>query len=182
MHSKECRPCTTYPRFAHAPIPGAKTPAAYSAALKFQVPVMKGAAYYNIRSLRVGNNIHMPVHHAQRLLNSRVGLDPRTYGAQGFAKIISSNAVGGLLSFGPQALIDARDSNSLGEFFERSAYSQPANVVGFATSVLTAAAIGSAPLVLVIGISFLLGTIAQKAFVEYGGDKKLGDGLTKGQW
>ncbi|HGY9627734.1 TPA: hypothetical protein ACOJM5_004147 [Pseudomonas putida] len=152
-------------------------------ALKFQVPVMKGAAYYNIRSLRVGNNIHMPVHHAQRLLNSRVGLDPQTYGSRGFAKIISSNAVGALLSFGPQAYIDARASHSLGEFWERSAYSQPANLAAFAGGVLATVFLGSlgAPLVIVIGMSFIAGTIAQKEFIERGLDKKYGDWLTRGR-
>ena len=151
--------------------------------LKFQVPVMKGAAYYNVGALRVGNNIHMPVHQAQRLLNSRVGLDSRTYSSRGFAKVISSNAVGGILSFGPQAYTDARASHSLGEFWERSADSQPTNVAAFAGGVLATVVLGSlgVPLVIVIGMSFIAGIIAQKEFIESGFDKKYGDWLKKGR-
>ncbi|EKT4468569.1 hypothetical protein QEL93_004004 [Pseudomonas putida] len=149
-------------------------------ALKFQVPVMKGAAYYNVRSLRVGNNIHMPVHHAQRLLNSRVGLDPQTYGSKGFAKVISSNAVGGLLSFGPQALIDARASHSLGEFWERSAYSQISNLVGFSVGVAATVFLGGAglPLVVVIALSAATSTFVQHQFIKSGFDRRIGDALT----
>ncbi|EKT4522515.1 hypothetical protein QEM13_001748 [Pseudomonas putida] len=151
-------------------------------ALKFQVPVMKGAAHYNFGALRVGNNIHMPAHQAQRLLNSRVGLDPRTYGSRGFAKIISSNAVGALLSFGPQAYIDARASHSLGEFWERSAYSQSANAAAFAGGVIATVVFASMglPLVMVIGASFLVSTKIQHAFIENRLDRAVGDALTKG--
>lgn len=122
----------------------------------------------------------MPVHQAQRLLNSRVGLDPQTYGSKGFAKVISSNAVGGLLSFGPQALIDARASHSLGEFWERSAYSQISNLVGFSVGVAATVFIGGAglPLVVVIALSAAASTFVQHQFIKSGFDRRIGDALT----
>ncbi|MFV3383490.1 MULTISPECIES: hypothetical protein [Pseudomonas] len=148
--------------------------------LKFQIPAMQAAAYYNFGPLQVGNHLHVPAYGSQRMLNSRLGLDPKMYGKQGFGKIVGGNAVGAALAFGPQAVADARASGSIGEFFERSAYSQSGNAVAFGVGLVVTIALAAAstPVVLVIIASYLSGTAAQYFFNEFNLDKSLGNRLT----
>lgn len=95
-------------------------------------------------------------------------------------RILTGNAAGGLLAFGPQVIIDASQSSSAGDFAQRSAYSQPTNAVAFVAGA-GAAAIATAfaaPVVVVIVASIGAGMVAQLIMSKSGLDQTIGDFFT----
>ncbi|QKZ02398.1 hypothetical protein [Pseudomonas eucalypticola] len=147
--------------------------------LHLEIPLTAQATNYRI--LNKSGNTHVRVPAA--------GTAPRlgkwswvhANGATGAAKVLSGNSVGALLAVGPQAYIDATNSNSVHEFLNKSAYSQPTNVAAFGAGVVVSVVFASTavPFVVVLAIGLSAGWLAQYAMGESGADKSIGDFLTK---
>jgi hypothetical protein len=73
--------------------------------------------------------------------------------------------------------MDARESDSIGEFLEKSAYSQVGNAAAFAAGAAVAIFIGG-PAIGVIALGIGLGALAQAGVSHFGVDKWVGDTLT----
>jgi hypothetical protein len=99
--------------------------------------------------------------------------------------LLGGNAVGALLTFGPQAYFDARDTGvlddpsnqkNLDKFVVASAASQSANAFGMLTSIAAGLAIAtvvsSAPVLIVVGIA--AGATGQAAFNAFGASEWVG--------
>ncbi|MED5611468.1 hypothetical protein VV867_27520 [Pseudomonas sp. JH-2] len=145
-------------------------------ALKFQIPASSTASIYRLGDLYSGGKIQVPRSQITSTLEKRIFIDSKMYGAKGFGKLIGSTSVGTLLSIGPQAYIDAKESKDLQEFLNRSAYSQVGNVAGLAAGVVVGLVGG--PAILVIAGGLIFGMAAQYVIGESGTDKKVGDILT----
>ncbi|MEL7941656.1 MULTISPECIES: hypothetical protein [Pseudomonas] len=145
--------------------------------LKFRIPATETARLYRVGGEVVGDLLQVPAYDTLKDLRSRTYIDAKAYGTRGFGKVLSSNAVGAALSFGPQAYIDASNSHSVGEFLEKSAYSQVGNVAAF-TAGFVVASLVAGPAVIVIGISLIAGAGAQFTVERFGADKAIGDFLT----
>lgn len=154
--------------------------------LHFEVPITAQAQSYKVLG-QVGRQVaHLPAYGTKGALSQRAML--HADGAKGGLKFMSGNAVGFALSVGPQAYLDYTSSASMNEFYKKTAYSQPTNVAAFAagtaasmavTFTLGAAAIGAAPLVLIIMVGWGAGLAMQAVMSNTGADKKIGDLLTK---
>jgi len=154
--------------------------------LHFEVPITAQAQSYKVLG-RVGGQVaHLPAHGTKGALNQRAMLHEK--GATGGLKFMTGNVVGFALAVGPQAYLDYTDSKSMQEFYNKSAYSQPTNVAAFAagsaaTMILSfylgAAALGAAPLVLIIMVGWGAGLAMQAIMNGTGADKKLGNIITK---
>ncbi|WP_245399384.1 hypothetical protein [Pseudomonas syringae] len=94
--------------------------------------------------------------------------------------------VGMAIAVGPQLAIDASNSKSWKELYNKSADSQLTNIIsavagiggGSAVGLLTGAlSLSAAPLAVVIGVGFLVGLGIQWVIVENGWDEKIGKAL-----
>lgn len=80
-------------------------------------------------------------------------------GAEGLERCLRGKVSGGILAFGPQAVVDWSTSTSFKDFAVKSAYSQPTNALVFAGGL--AIGTGSAPAVVVITLSLFAGLAIQ---------------------
>jgi hypothetical protein len=101
-------------------------------------------------------------------------------------KLMGGNSVGAALAVGPQAFLDYSSSTTGTEFYNKSVYSQPTNIVSAAVGVgsgyaLAGAAamfaVPAAPLVVVVAVGFVAGMVVQWAMVDFGVDKVIGNAL-----
>ncbi|MDU8432875.1 hypothetical protein RYA99_27300 [Pseudomonas syringae pv. actinidifoliorum] len=149
--------------------------------LFFEIPVTAVAKHYKILDAIGPSVAHVPVKNTSAALGQRAQLHAQ--GATGVLKHMGSNTVGVALAVGPQAYLDYSSSTTNLEFYNKSVYSQPTNIVsagfGVGTGYAMAAAaaffaVPAAPLVVVIAVSFGVGLVAQWVMVEFGIDKKIG--------
>jgi hypothetical protein len=80
-------------------------------------------------------------------------------GAEGLERCLRGKVSGGILAFGPQAVVDWSTSTSFKDFVVKSAYSQLTNALVFAADLAIGA--GSAPVVVVITLSLFAGLAIQ---------------------
>jgi len=154
--------------------------------LHFEVPITAQAQSYKVLG-KVGQQVaHVPAYGTKTALNKRAMLHAE--GAVGGLKFMTGNTVGVALAIGPQAYLDYSSSTTMDEFYRKSAYSQPTNVAAFAAGVVGGglvtiaygvAAVGAAPLVLILAVGWGFGLVAQKGMSYTGVDQKIGDYLTK---
>lgn len=145
-------------------------------ALKFQIPASATASLYRLGDLYSGGAIQVSRSRIASTLEKRIFIDAKMYGTKGFGKLVGSTSVGTLLSIGPQAYVDAKESKDFQEFLNRSAYSQVGNVAGLAAGVVVGLVGG--PAILIIAGGLMLGIAAQHMVARTGFDKKIGDALT----
>lgn len=152
--------------------------------LFFEVPVTAVAKHYKILSAVGPTAAHIPVGNTKAALNQFAHLHAN--GATGALKFMGGNTVGAALAIGPQAYLDYSSSTTGTEFYNKSVYTQPTNIVsaaagvgsGYALAGATAMlAIPAAPLVVVVAVGFLAGLAMQWAMVEFGVDRKIGNAL-----
>ncbi|MCX2900551.1 hypothetical protein [Pseudomonas mandelii] len=154
--------------------------------LHFEVPVTAQAQSYRVLG-QVGQQFaHIPAFGTKGVLDSRAMLHAN--GASRGLKLMTGGTVGSVLAVGPQAYFDYSSSSTMGEFFKKSAYSQPTNVaalVGGAlasasfTFVCVVAGFGTAPLVLVLGVGLIAGAGLQYLIQHKGADRAVGNHIVK---
>lgn len=154
--------------------------------LHFEVPITAQAQSYKVLGQVGQQAAHLPVYGTKAALNRSAML--HSSGAAGGLKLMTGNTVGFALAVGPQAYFDYTSSASMGEFYTKSAYSQPTNVASFAVGTaatmavsfyLGAAALGAAPLVLIVLIGWGAGLATLAVMSSTGADKKIGDIFSK---
>lgn len=152
--------------------------------LFFEIPVTAVARHYKILG-EVGSSVaHVSVGNTKAGLTQRAHLHAN--GATGMLKLMGGNSVGAALAVGPQAFLDYSSSTTGTEFYNKSVYSQPTNIVSAAVGVgsgyaLAGAAalfaVPAAPLVVVVAVGFVAGMVVQWAMVDFGVDKVIGNAL-----
>ncbi|MFI3048000.1 hypothetical protein [Pseudomonas coronafaciens] len=154
--------------------------------LFFEIPTTAVARHYILQG-KVGQSVaHIPLINTNTALSQSARLHAN--GATGMLKTLGGPYVGMAIAVGPQLAIDASSSSSWKELSNKSAYSQPTNVIsaiagiggGSAVGVITGAlSLPAAPLAVVIGFGFIVGLGVQWVIVENGWDKKIGDALQR---
>jgi hypothetical protein len=148
--------------------------------LTLRVPAASIAPYYHIKTgISTGRRIHVPAQGGRQALNTRVTPDGKAYGTRGLGRVLGGTTAGAVLAFGPQAIADAQESESVREFVERSAYSQVGNIAAFGAGIAVAAVIASGPIVVVLGLSLVAGAAVQWAVGSSGADEFIGDNVKK---
>ncbi|HBO0859700.1 hypothetical protein KKY53_10635 [Pseudomonas aeruginosa] len=145
--------------------------------LILKVPASTLAPYYNLGSINNGRHIHVSANGASQLLNSRVTPNTNMYGTRGAGRVLGHPLLSAALTFGPQGVADARESQSFKEFVDRSAYTQPTNGVVFAVGLgVTAAAITfGAPVIAAFAVSIAIGAGIQLILNSVDFNQKVGD-------
>ena len=146
--------------------------------LTLRVPAASIAPYYHINpTISTGRHIHVPAQGGRQTLNTRVTPDSKAHSARGVGRILTGGTAGAVLAFAPQAVMDARESDSVGEFLEKSAYSQVGNAAAFAAGAAVAIFFAG-PAIGVIALGIGVGALAQAGVSHFGVDKMVGDLLT----
>lgn len=148
--------------------------------LHFEVPVTAQAQSYRVLG-RVGSQVaHIPAYGTKAALNNRAMLHGN--GATRALKLMTGAPVGVALAVLPQAYFDYSSSKTIEEFYKSSAYSQPTNIVSFASGALVSVALATlfgAPLVLVLVVGWGVSLAMQSYLQGSGMDKMIGNNLTK---
>ncbi|RMN36173.1 hypothetical protein ALQ48_04452 [Pseudomonas coronafaciens pv. zizaniae] len=146
--------------------------------LHLEVPLTAEAIKYRIFGANAGRAVHIPTTGTAKALNSSARLHSK--GARGVPKLIGGNIIGLALAVGPQAYMDAKSSNSMGEFLDKSADTQPTNLAAFGAGFIATVVIGtSAPLVIIIAAGITAGMAAQYFMGESGWDKSIAERLKR---
>ncbi len=158
----------------------------------FQIPVTAVAQHYKILGQAGRQFAHVPLVGTAAALNKRAHL--HSNGATGVLKFLGGNTVGFVIATGPQLALDYTSSKTNTEFYTKSVYSQPTNIVSAGAGILAgniarvvitalvaggtgAAAAGAAPLIAVIIVGWGAGMAVQWAMGEYEVDKSIGNKL-----
>ncbi|MEX6664265.1 hypothetical protein [Pseudomonas sp. W2-17] len=148
--------------------------------LFFEIPVTAAAQDYKILG-EVGKSVtHIPLANANASLNQTAHLHGDA--ARGTLRFLSGNTLGMVLAVGPQGYLDWASAKTKAEFWKKTAYNQPTNVLSFLAGWGTGLLIGflagtAAPLFVVITLSTVAGLLIQKAISHYNIDKAIGDYL-----
>ncbi|ALE00617.1 hypothetical protein A988_18168 [Pseudomonas syringae BRIP39023] len=152
--------------------------------LFFEIPTTAVARHYILMG-KVGQSVaHIPLINTNTALSQSARL--HADGATGILKRLGGPYVGMAIAVGPQLAIDASNSQSWKELYNKSADNQPTNVIsavagiggGSAVGIVTGAlSLPAAPLAVVIGVGFIVGLGVQWVIVENGWDKKIGKAL-----
>ncbi len=151
-----------------------------------EIPVNKKAAGYVIKGRSAQNVMRIPAYRQATLdaLEARNKLNLDGFG-KSMGGQITGVGVGGLLAFGPQAILDAIDADNMHQFASLEAHSQPANAAGWlagwaagavapAVAVMIVGAPVELPVIAVLAIGYGVGISAQIVFSHLYG-KQVGD-------
>ncbi|WP_321846350.1 hypothetical protein [Paraburkholderia bannensis] len=151
-----------------------------------EIPVNKKAAGYVIKGKSAQNVMRIPAYRQATLdaLEARNKLNLEGFG-KSMGGQITGVGVGGLLAFGPQAILDAIDADNMHQFASLEAHSQPANAAGWlagwaagavapAVAVMIVGAPVELPVIAVLAIGYGVGISAQIVFSHLYG-KRVGD-------
>ncbi|WP_122579848.1 hypothetical protein [Pseudomonas viridiflava] len=158
----------------------------------FQIPVTAVAQHYKILGQAGQQFAHVPLVGTAAALNQRAHL--HSGGATGALKFMGGDIVGIIIATAPQLALDYTSSTTRTEFYTKSAYSQPTNVVSAGAGIVAgnmarvaitwalagsagAAAAGAAPLIAVIIVGWGAGMAVQRAMGKYEADKSIGNWL-----